>query len=288
MFGDIGPYSKSLLLLLIPTVSAHLFPSQPCATPPTSSCGSSYGVYRAPVTNYGVPSFPQTPVVVYPTPLQYAPQQPVPPIIRPLPPPPPLLQPPPPPPPPQPMTYVPQPNTIQAYRGYIGPALPPQSPPPPVYITPAPVYVTTPSPPICWMDEDGFECCSIPLQTLMRDFLNSQQVPRGCNMQKVANQLQMMAQNHFNFSFESTVAQSQMASKFQFRARLMCKVRSNDGKIALLFATPNQYSLEPSEYHPLTPLEEEGKGWTETEKEIWSSDDPRLFTANLGSKSSKV
>ncbi|KAK6035135.1 ground-like domain protein, partial [Cooperia oncophora] len=121
--------------------------------------------------------------------------------------------------------YAPQVPMGYVKPHYVMPA------PPPVYITPAPVYVTTQPPPICWVNEDGFECCSKILGKLMVDFLSSEQAPKGCNMQKAANALQVLAQNHFNYSFEAIISQSEMATKIHFMGRLMCKIRTKDGKV---------------------------------------------------------
>ncbi|WKY09175.1 hypothetical protein Q1695_001941 [Nippostrongylus brasiliensis] len=147
-------------------------------------------------------------------------------------------------------------------------------PPPPVYQTPPPIVYVTPPPPKCWRDQDGFECCSKELQDFLKETLNApQHKPKGCNLQKVANDLQTLAQNRFNFSFEAIVAQSEMANKSRFKADLMCKFRTKDGKIALIYATPDQYSLEPVNYHKLTDEEEAAKGWFGLQNEVTSNED---------------
>ncbi|KAK5968891.1 Ground domain-containing protein, partial [Trichostrongylus colubriformis] len=152
-------------------------------------------------------------------------------------------------------------NMLRVSQPYAKPErYPVQSPAKEPYITPTPVYITTPPPPICWIDEDGNSFITSSLD-------NSPGLLAP----------ELMAQTHFNYSFEAIIAQSQMANKSHFMGRLMCKVRTNEGKIALLYATPKQYSLEPFDYHSLTAPEEEAKGWTGIANEILSSDDPRLF-----------
>ncbi|KAK5970407.1 Ground domain-containing protein [Trichostrongylus colubriformis] len=285
---EIAPAVVSALLFVIPAVFASFFGmTQPCSSASMTSCGSSYGAQQTPVFSYGVPSYPRTASVMYATQPQqqavpYIQSPQLPPLPLPPPPPPSLPLPPPPPPPPLPPQFTsyakPSINMLRVSQPYAKPErYPVQSPAKEPYITPTPAYITTPPPPICWIDEDGLECCSRELRGVMMDFLSSQRAPRGCNMQKAANELQLMAQTHFNYSFEAIIAQSQMANKSHFMGRLMCKVRTNEGKIALLYATPKQYSLEPFDYHSLTAPEEEAKGWTGIANEILSSDDPRLF-----------
>ncbi|VDO19321.1 unnamed protein product [Heligmosomoides polygyrus] len=200
---------------------------KPCSRAPAavqSPCSSPFASYPAPM-GYSM-QYGQAPPSAYAAPPQYQLPAPIPlpysssgypgdpsgymqdaaPYAKPQPPPPP-------PPAPRAPVYV--------------------APPPPVYITPAPVvYVTTPPPPKCWRDQEGFECCSRDLQNFLRDALSSPTyAPKGCNLQKAANDLQAMAQNRFNFSFEAIVSPSEMANKSHFKANLICKMRTRDGKV---------------------------------------------------------
>ncbi|EPB78220.1 ground-like domain protein [Ancylostoma ceylanicum] len=147
--------------------------------------------------------------------------------------------------------------------------LPPSYPEPPMFTTPA--YIEAP-PSRCWRSSEGFPCCNKELESLMFETMNVEGRP-GCNMQKAANELQRFAQTRFNYSFESVVAQSEMVNKGRFMGDMMCKVRVRDGRIALLYATPSQYSLESFDYHPLTDEEMQERNWTEQQKQVTSMDE---------------
>ncbi|KAJ1357817.1 hypothetical protein KIN20_016057 [Parelaphostrongylus tenuis] len=146
--------------------------------------------------------------------------------------------------------------------------------PPPVYSTIAPGYSIAPSLPKCWRNKEGFECCSKRLERLIKESEKANSSKwKGCNMQKVVNDLQRIAQNRFKFSFEAIVAQSNLANLNRFRGNLMCKVRLKSGMIAVLYATSKQYSLESAGYHRLTLPELSAKKWTREQKRIRSTKD---------------
>ncbi|VDL71848.1 unnamed protein product [Nippostrongylus brasiliensis] len=285
---------------------------QPCYSAAQSPCGGSYASYRPPSYGASYPQPPPLPPPVYQSPAQYPLPAPSPlvapppaPLVAPPPPPPSA-----PPPPPSPLPIasgepINIPVAAPAQGGVYGsgpnpaggiyaPAGPPQTggtygqagpqqnagpygqagpqqfggafpqgnvftggavlgaiyplaqqyqiasppvyviPPPPVYQTPPPIVYVTPPPPKCWRDQDGFECCSKELQDFLKETLNApQHKPKGCNLQKVANDLQ----------------------------------------IALIYATPDQYSLEPVNYHKLTDEEEAAKGWFGLQNEVTSNED---------------
>lgn len=54
-------------------------------------------------------------------------------------------------------------------------------------------------------------------------------------------------------------------------------MRTRDGKVALLYATSEQYSLERVNYHRLTSAEEEERGWSDEQNEVLSTDDSGIF-----------
>ncbi|KAL6741535.1 hypothetical protein Aduo_014777 [Ancylostoma duodenale] len=147
--------------------------------------------------------------------------------------------------------------------------MPPSYPEPPMFIKPA--YVEAP-PSRCWKSSEGFPCCNKELESLMYDTMNAK-MGKGCNMQKAANELQRFAQTRFNYSFESVVAQSEMVNKGRFMGDMMCKVRVRDGRIAMLYATASQYSLDSFDYHPLTDEEMQERNWTEQQRQITSMDE---------------
>ncbi|CAJ0591958.1 unnamed protein product [Cylicocyclus nassatus] len=184
----------------------------------------------------------------------------------------------------QPAQIYPKPALQQRYVSTLPPppSYPPAPPPysqPPAYQQPTyattQAYVQTTPAPRCWRNAEGFPCCSRDLESFMMRTLhdeNNLKRWRGCNLQKAANELQKMAQSKFKYSFESIVTQSDMASKSRFMNNLMCKMRTRDGKIAMLYATPIQYSLESSDSHPLSEQEMRRK-WTSQQMEITSTDD---------------
>lgn len=101
---------------------------------------------------------------------------------------------------------------------------------------------------------------------------------RGCNLQKSCNVLSEETQKHFNLTFEASCAPSDFGNLGTFRGDMMCKVKSNQGKvrrgasshprllfqIALIYANPHQYTLEGAS-RPLTESEIAGKHWSAAE-----------------------
>ncbi|KAK6756584.1 hypothetical protein RB195_014792 [Necator americanus] len=285
--------SFSLLLLACPTIVFGTFSIQQSyqlQPPPPPQLQTSFATqYPAPsLPSYVPPPAPAPPTFIFQQPMQlvspsFVPSQP---LYKPSQ----TVYKPPQAPYKPPQSFVhPSPSLFENPPSYLPSAISqqqyanaPQNYPQPLEPYPAqPTYQAAQMPPAyvqsrCWRSVEGFPCCSKELESFMLETMNDERNImkwKGCNMQMAVNDLQKSAQSRFNISFEAVVAQSQMENKSRFRDDLMCKLRTRDGKIALLYATAEQYSLEGADYHPLSSEELQQLNLPEDMNEIRTTDD---------------
>lgn len=203
-----------------------------------------------------------------PPPAQPPPQQPPPPApeqpTEEFQPPPPEEQPPPPPPPqpeqppppeqqPLPEQFVPEPQPVQQPEEEV--PLPgeqpieqqPELPPPPPTAIPPPMTASEAALlryplPECYTDDSNLMCCNSSLENAMKEAFQSLLGEYGqdfhrCNLQKIANRVQMTAEQQFNTPFEIVVGIRDFASRSHFWQNLICKIE-RDGRFILAYATP--------------------------------------------------
>ncbi|KAH7716146.1 Protein GRD-15 [Aphelenchoides avenae] len=84
--------------------------------------------------------------------------------------------------------------------------------------------------PSCYVNKDGFMCCSKELENLMDGTYTRLSTSRNgkwkkCNLQQVANAIQKDAEARFGVSFETVAGAGDYASKINFSRDLLCKIR---------------------------------------------------------------
>ncbi|KAK6056908.1 ground-like domain protein [Cooperia oncophora] len=109
----------------------------------------------------------------------------------------------------------------------------------------------------------GYICCNEILNDLMvHVFAEWEAHPRyhSCNIQAVANMLQVRSEQKFNTTFETIVAYADFAEKVHFSNDLICKIELG-GRYALAYGTARnvqEYRLPPinnrPQYGPMTDV----------------------------------
>ena len=83
--------------------------------------------------------------------------------------------------------------------------------------------------PSCYINNDGFMCCSKSLETLMDDTYRKLKASRPDwnigNIDQVATAVQRAAQKRFNVSFETVTGVADYASKNYFSGDMICKIK---------------------------------------------------------------
>ncbi|EGT53015.1 CBN-GRD-7 protein [Caenorhabditis brenneri] len=96
----------------------------------------------------------------------------------------------------------------------------------------------------CFYNNHGYACCNLRLQTKMEELadelLNNGTFHR-CNVQKLANDLQVKVETAFKEDFETVVGLSDFAERIHFREHYVCKIEVN-GRYMLAWATPDDHS----------------------------------------------
>ncbi|CAI4226911.1 unnamed protein product [Auanema sp. JU1783] len=144
--------------------------------------------------------------------------------------------------------------------------------PPPTYPTPPPTTTTTtPPPPKCFINQYGYKCCNAALMSAITQLMNTptnQQKWRNCNMMKQAIDMKNSLEDMFGRSFEAVISPSEIANKSRYMGDFMCKSRSPDGKVVMVYAAGNQYTIGPGPSRPLTEEEIQAKGWSAKDREV--------------------
>nr|CAD2208673.1 unnamed protein product [Meloidogyne enterolobii] len=107
--------------------------------------------------------------------------------------------------------------------------------------------------PTCFHNPTGYPCCNPKLNDLIVEtytMLESKPRFHTCNINAIAQHLQIRAETRFNMSFETVAAFDDFAQKIHFAGDLVCKVELG-GKYMLAYATVKDVSrvlsVEPSE-----------------------------------------
>ncbi|KJH48898.1 ground-like domain protein [Dictyocaulus viviparus] len=112
----------------------------------------------------------------------------------------------------------------------------------------------------CFYNPSGYVCCNEELNELILKTYAELQASsnfNSCNLQKIANLLQLRSETKFNKSFETIVGFDDFAQKVHFNGDLICKVKLN-GRFMLAYATArdvHEEQLSPIGYYAnYTPI----------------------------------
>lgn len=111
----------------------------------------------------------------------------------------------------------------------------------------------------CYMNMDGFMCCNRFLESLMRrSFRKLRKAHRfhDCSVQKIANRIQLDAENVFNTTFETVVGIDDFALRAHFAGDLMCKIQEG-GRFITTYATlmPSRVGVQDDPLSVVTNIE---------------------------------
>ncbi|PAV70059.1 hypothetical protein WR25_14096 [Diploscapter pachys] len=168
-----------------------------------------------------------------------------------------------------PQTLAPAPQPTTPYRE----TSPQYSESPPTtrkYIEEPPVYI---QPKQCYENNQTFKCCNTELDDFIQNAIDDPKYQnrwRKCNLQKMANDLEDLAQERFGRSFEVIVGVSDFVQKSHYIQNFYCKRKSKSGRIVLMYATPVQY--DSNEDPTPLPLATQKKLGVDDKHESWVED----------------
>ncbi|KAE9548737.1 hypothetical protein FO519_008056 [Halicephalobus sp. NKZ332] len=94
-------------------------------------------------------------------------------------------------------------------------------------------------------------CCNNELENVMNGAYDELKAARGgwqsCNIQQIANKIQLATEQRFNTSFEALAGVGDYASKSHFYHNYVCKIE-RDNRIILAYASPRKDRLPQDGY----------------------------------------